>query len=185
MFPSTPVGKEAPPVIQVHGLEKVYRMGDNTVHALASVGFQVRRGEFVAIMGPSGSGKSTLMNVLGLLDRPTAGHYLLDGVDLRGRGENDLARLRREKIGFVFQSFNLFPRTSALDNVARPLLYSGVGRRERAKRARAMLDQLGLGDRSRHRPYELSGGQQQRVAIARALINEPALLLADQPTRNL
>jgi putative ABC transport system ATP-binding protein len=172
-------------IIDLQGVSKVYSTGPVKVEALRNVSLQVTPGEFVAVMGPSGSGKSTLMNLLGLLDRPTSGSSLFDGQDLRGKSDNDLARLRREKIGFIFQSFNLFPRANALKNVAMPLLYAGVPGGERTRRARAMLEQIGLGDRMRHRPWELSGGQQQRVAIARALINNPVLILADEPTGNL
>ncbi|HUO67430.1 MAG TPA: ABC transporter ATP-binding protein, partial [Gammaproteobacteria bacterium] len=175
-------------VIETHGLSRTYRAGDIDVQALRSIDFTVRRSELVAIMGASGSGKSTLMAILGCLDRPTAGQYLLEGVDVATLSEPELARIRSERLGFVFQSFNLLPRTSALDNVALPLFYSRTGPAgviERRSRARATLRLLGLGDREKNTPGQLSGGQQQRVAIARALINSPAVLLADEPTGNL
>ena len=183
--PVTGPAATAIPLLELRGVTRVYSTGRLEVPALRGVDVDVWPGEFVAIVGHSGSGKTTLMNIIGCLDRPTDGTYRIAGEDVSSFGDDDLARIRSRMIGFVFQSYNLLPRTSALENVATPLLYQGVGRRERLERAKAPLERLGLGDRLTHEPSELSGGQQQRVAIARALVTEPALILADEPTGNL
>lgn len=172
-------------LIRVEGLTKVYHLGEVEVHALRGVTFSIARGEFIAIMGASGSGKSTFMNILGCLDRPTSGHYLLNGRDVSSVSADERAEIRRTTLGFVFQSFNLLSRTSAVENVELPLVYSAVSRQEQRRRAMRSLQAVGLAGREHHLPSQLSGGQQQRVAIARALVNEPAVILADEPTGNL
>lgn len=172
-------------IIRINGVKRVYKLGNQPVNALDGVDLTIRENEYVAIMGPSGSGKSTIMNILGCLDTPTEGTYILNGTDVSNMDDANLANIRNREIGFVFQSFNLLPRYTALENVALPLIYAGYTKDERDKMARQSLDKVGLGERMMHKPSELSGGQRQRVAIARALINNPSIILADEPTGNL
>lgn len=172
-------------IIQLSNIAKAYKIGTEVIHALRSVSLDIYKNEFVALMGPSGSGKSTLMNVLGCLDTPSSGEYNLNGTSVAKMLDNELAEVRNKEIGFVFQSFNLLPRSTALDNVMLPLVYAGFSKAERLQRGKEVLEQVGLGDRIMHKPNELSGGQRQRVAIARALVNRPAIILADEPTGNL
>jgi len=173
------------PLITIKDIGRKYVIGSEIIHAIKSVTLSINKGEFVALMGPSGSGKSTLMNILGCLDTPTKGEYILNGINVSHMTDNDLAEVRNTEIGFVFQTFNLLPRNSALDNVALPLVYAGISKEKRNDRAKKALENVGLGNRTDHRPNELSGGQRQRVAVARALINDPSIILADEPTGNL
>jgi len=172
-------------IIRFEEISKLYQVGTEIVHALQEVSLRINKNEFVAMMGPSGSGKSTLMNILGCLDTPTSGHYFLNGHDVSKRTDNELADIRNKEIGFIFQTFNLLPRSTALENVMLPLIYAGVGKQERMRMATEALESVQLADRMHHRPNELSGGQRQRVAVARALVNKPSIILADEPTGNL
>ncbi len=173
------------PIITLQGIERHFRIGTETIQALRGVDLVINKNEYVALMGPSGSGKSTLMNILGCLDTPSKGRYVLNGNDVSALGDSQLAEIRNKEIGFIFQTFNLLPRSTALDNVALPLIYAGWNKEDRNSRATQVLSEVGLGDRIKHKPNELSGGQRQRVAVARALVNHPAIILADEPTGNL
>ncbi len=172
-------------IIDIQNIKREFKLGDELIQALKGVDLQIQKNEYVALMGPSGSGKSTLMNILGCLDTPSSGHYLLNNIDVSSMNDNDLATIRNKQIGFVFQTFNLIPRLSTLDNVALPLVYAGWNKSKREERAKEVLEQVGLAERMKHKPNELSGGQRQRVAVARALVNFPSLILADEPTGNL
>jgi putative ABC transport system ATP-binding protein len=172
-------------VIETHDISRKYVMGSETIHALKSISINIQKGEYVAFMGPSGSGKSTLMNIIGCLDTPSSGRYILNGKDVSNMTDSELAEIRNKEIGFVFQTFNLLPRASSLENVALPLVYAGYSKSDREELAQIALTSVGLGERSKHKPNELSGGQRQRVAIARALVNKPSIILADEPTGNL
>ena len=172
-------------ILQLRGITRDFKLGAQTVHVLKGIDLDIAKNQYVALMGPSGSGKSTLMNLLGCLDTPTAGSYKLNGTDVSSLNDNELAEIRNREIGFVFQTFNLLPRSTALENVALPLIYAGMNKEDRLARAAEVLEQVGLADRMDHRPNQLSGGQRQRVAVARALVNKPALILADEPTGNL
>lgn len=173
------------PLIQLSNISRLYKLGDQVVHALRKIDLEIFRGDYIALMGPSGSGKSTLMNIIGCLDTPTTGTYILNNKEVSHMGDDELSSIRNEEIGFIFQTFNLLPRMTAQENVALPLIYAGVSKKDRLERAAKALQDVGLADRMHHKPNELSGGQRQRVAVARALINNPSILLADEPTGNL